>query len=431
MVLKLDPTDFVLKHGRPGPGYPHICILGGGFGGLYTALSLHQQLKGRSRSGPRYRITLVEPQDRFTFTPLLYELITEELGPWQVAPTYRELLGGTDVWLQKDWVESLSLEHRRVYLRHGEPLTYDYLVVAMGSRQRTFAVPGVKTYACSFANLADAERLGRRLKALEASPLPQIRVAVVGGGPSGVELACKLADRLGRRGQIHLLDRRSALLRAYPAGVRQAALAAMCDRAITVHLETAVEVVEAGRIDYRQGMPPGPLQALTVDLVVWAVGASPHHWPSVEAVPTSDLGQCQVHSTLQLPHHPEVFVLGDMAAMPAAGSKAAPLTAQAAFQAAPVVARNIAILTLAGRTAARPQRPLKAFTYHHLGNMLTLGRGSAVVCGCGLRLTGGFGAFARRWAYWLRLPTWSHRWRFLRGHLRSGGGRRAGATRHL
>ncbi|HEY9735423.1 MAG TPA: NAD(P)/FAD-dependent oxidoreductase [Trichocoleus sp.] len=428
MVLELDPVDVFSRNGSAGPACPHICILGGGFGGLYTALALHQRLKRQVgvRHSAAYRITLVEPHDRFTFTPLLYELVTAELRPWQVAPTYRELLSGTKVHLHKDWVESLSLSHRRIYLRHGEPLTYDYLVVAMGSRQRTFAVPGVKTHAYPFANLEDAERLSRRLKALEQLPQPLIRIAVVGGGPSGIELACKLADRLGQRGQIHLLDRRSAILRAYPAGVRAAALAAIRDRRIVVHLETAVEGIEAGQIHYRQKAP----QVLAVDLVVWAVGASPHHWPSVEAVPTSELGQCHVCPTLQLPNHPEVFVLGDMAAMPAASStasKVAPLTAQAAFQAAPVVAHNVAALVLKDQSLTPAGRPLRAFAYHHLGNMLTLGQGNAVVCGCGLTLTGRLGAFARRWAYWLRLPTWPHRWRFLMGYLRPGNVRRAWA----
>jgi demethylphylloquinone reductase len=404
MVLRLDPTDARgFEPSSSKPSRPHFCILGGGFGGLYTALALHQRLK---RYPTPCRITLVEPHDRFTFTPLLYELLTQELRPQAVAPTYAQLLANTEIEVQKDWVESISPCHRRVYLRHGEPLTYDYLVVALGSRQRTFATPGVKSHALPFANLEDACKLDRRLVALEQSPLPVIPVAVVGGGPSGVELACKLADRLGQRGQVHLLDRRSALLRAYPRPVQKAALKALRDRRITVHFEAAVEVVEASQICYQQQGQPRQLPA---QLVLWAVGTSPHHWPSVEGVAATERGQCLVRPTLQLPQYPEVFVLGDMAAMPW-GKGYAPLTAQSAFQAAPLVAHNL--------WAAIAHRPLKPFTYRHLGTMLTLGQNNAVVCGMGLTLTGWLGGLARRWAYWLRMPTWRHRWRVLRHMLR-------------
>ncbi|MBD0270175.1 MAG: FAD-dependent oxidoreductase, partial [Cyanobacteria bacterium Co-bin8] len=176
MVLRLDPTD--TRSFEPSGKKPqrlHFCILGGGFGGLYTALALHQRLK--SYPTP-CRITLVEPHDRFTFTPLLYELLTRELEPQAVAPTYSHLLAKTSVRVQKDWVESINLDHRRVYLRHGEPLTYDYLVVALGSRQRTFATPGVKSNALPFSNLEDARKLEQRLTVLEQSPLPLIQLAV-------------------------------------------------------------------------------------------------------------------------------------------------------------------------------------------------------------------------------------------------------------
>ncbi|MBD2258529.1 NAD(P)/FAD-dependent oxidoreductase [Pseudanabaena sp. FACHB-2040] len=409
MVLRLDPTD--TRSFEPSGKKPqrlHFCVLGGGFGGLYTALALHQRLK--SYPTP-CRITLVEPHDRFTFTPLLYELLTRELGQQEVAPTYSQLLAKTSVRVQKDWVESINLAHRRVYLRHGEPLTYDYLVVALGSRQRTFATPGVKSHALPFSNLEDARKLEQRLTVLEQSPLPLIQLAVVGGGPSGVELACKLADRLGHRGQIHLLDRRSALLRTYPIPVQKAALKALRSRRIKIHLDAAVDAVEAHQMRYHQG---GQQQILNADLVLWAVGASPYHWPSVDGVPATERGQCLVRPTLQLPEYPEVFVLGDMAAMPWADRGYAPLTAQAAFQAAPIVAHNL--------WAAIANRPLKPFTYHHLGTMLTLGQNNAVVCGFGLTLTGWLGSLVRRWAYWFRMPTWRHRWQVLLHALRGSKG---------
>jgi NADH dehydrogenase len=192
--------------------------LGGGFGGLYCALTLHQ----RSRQSPRpIHITLVEPRDRFNFTPLLYELLTQELAPWEIAPAYSELLKHTAIDLRQDWAEHIDLAQQRVTLRHGEPLAYDYLVVALGSHMRPPAIPGSQAHSLPFNSLQDAEQLERRLNDLEQ--LPHVRVVVAGAGPSGVELACKLSDRLGSRGQVTLVDRRGEILALLPPRVQRAA----------------------------------------------------------------------------------------------------------------------------------------------------------------------------------------------------------------
>jgi demethylphylloquinone reductase len=378
-----------------------ICILGGGFGGLYCALALHR--RSRSLAQPLH-ITLVEPRDRFNFTPLLYELLTQELAPWEIGPTYSDLLRHTTVDLRPDWVEHIDLAQQKVSLRHGAPLAYDYLVVALGSQMRPPAIAGSDAHTLPFTTLADAEHLDRRLSDLEH--LPQVRVVVAGAGPSGVELACKLSDRLGRRGQVTVVDRRGEILRSYPARLQRAAARAMAKRGIEVYLDAAIDGVDASGLTFvHQGQP----RYSPADLILWTVGTVPCPWLGSDAPKPTPFGQCPVRPTLQLVEHSNVFTLGDMAAMPAPGRDRAPLTAQAAYQAAPAVARNI--------TALITRRPLKPFVYHHLGDMLTLGQGEAVVCGFGLCITGRLGAFSRRWAYWLRLPTHHHRWRVLRHWL--------------
>ncbi|MGB3136307.1 MAG: NAD(P)/FAD-dependent oxidoreductase [Nodosilinea sp.] len=376
-----------------------ICILGGGFGGLYCALALHRRL-GKSA---RVRVTLVEPRDRFNFTPLLYELLTHELSPWEVAPTYKDLLRHTTISLRQDWVEHIDIAQRTVALRYSEPLFYDYLVVALGSQMRPPAIAGSQAHTLPFSSLSDAEQLERRLANLEHHPT--VRVVVAGAGPSGVELACKLSDRLGPRGHITLVDRRGEILRSYPVRLQRAAARALAQRKVAVYVDAAIESVDASGMTF--GYQGNPCHC-PADLVLWTVGTVPRPWLGDEPKRTP-LGQCLVKPTLQLPSHDDVFVLGDVAAMPAPGRDRAPMTAQAAYQAGPLVARNLVALIT--------NCPLKPFQYNHLGDMLTLGKGNAVVCGFGLCITGRLGAFSRRWAYWLRLPTHAHRWRVLRHRL--------------
>lgn len=232
---------------------------------------------------------------------------------------------------------------------------------------------------------------------------------VAGAGPSGVELACKLADRLGERGQITVLDRRAVILRSHPQAIQRAATQALKKRGVAVYTDVALDAVEAHQVIYRHN---DQVHYHPVDLVIWIVGTVPQDWLGNPAPKQSKLAQYLVRPTLQLPEDDRVFVLGDMAEMPAPGRERAPMTAQSAYQAAPVVAHNLWALS--------QRRPLRRFRYHHLGDMLTLGRGEAVVCGFGLCLTGWIGALARRWGYWLRLPTARHRWRVLCHWLGSG-----------
>jgi NADH dehydrogenase len=390
---------------------PRICILGGGFGGLYCALALPKYLKRLPHGAT---VTLVEPQERFLFTPLLYELLTAELQPWEIAPSYSQLLGHTDINVLHDWAEHIDPERQRVELRYGDPLEYDYLVVAMGSQIRTPTIKGGDAHALPFANLAHEWQLEERLAQLEREK-SKISVILIGAGPNGVELACKLADRLGPRGHITVIDRRGVILRAHPEPVRKAAARAFRKRGIIFHANVSIDEIKADTVLYQCR---GETYSPPADLILWTIGTIPHAWLGDLPLTTSKFGQYIVQPTLQLPDYPNIFMLGDMGQMPAPGRDRAPMTAQSAFQAAPVVAHNL--------WAVIQNRPLRHFAYHHLGDMLTLGRGEAVVCGFGLCLTGRLGGFSRRWAYWLRLPTMPHRWQVLKQRFRSFWGLRKG-----
>lgn len=373
---------------------PQICILGGGFGGLYTALRL-SKLPWPKAEQPE--IVLVDHQDRFLFTPLLYELVSGELQTWEIAPPYAELLAGTGVRFCQANVDSIDLEHRQVALSNGTSLTYDQLVLALGGETPMDWVPGIAEHALAFRTLEDADRLRDRLRLLEASSAEKIRVAVVGGGYSGIELVCKLAERLGARGRLRLIEQSSEVLRSSPEHNRQVAQQAVSELGVWLDLETTVEAVTADSITlkYRD-----QLDTIPVDLVLWTVGVRVN--PAVETLPLprSDRNRILTHATLQSVERPEVFALGDLAECIDAEGQQVPASAQAAMQQADYAGWNI--------WAALNGRPLLPFRYQHLGEMMTLGTDKATLTGLGLQLEGELAHVARRLAYLYRMPTLDH-----------------------
>lgn len=382
-----------------------LCIVGGGFGGLYTALSLRKLAK----RSPNLQITLVEPRENFVFTPLLYEVVTGELHPWEVAPTYCNLLKGSAIQLWKGRVQRVDLDARQVIVEGGKTLDYDYLVLASGSENRLDWVPGAATHAQTFRNLSDAERLKERLRFLESSGRPIIRVAVAGGGPNGVEIACKLADRLRHRADVRLIERGDQILKAFTPGSRQLATRALRQRGVQVQLNTSITAIESEQITLNH---QGNVQAFPVDLVLWTAGTQIADWVRELPCQHNDYGQLHLLPTLQLAEYPEVFALGDLTELHNPGGRRVPATAQAAYQQASCAAQNL--------QRAISGRPLLKFRYLHLGEMMTLGFQSAVVSSFGITLGGWLAQEVRRWVYAQRLPTLHHRLQVMAGWIRDG-----------
>lgn len=372
----------------------HICILGGGFGGLYTALRLSQMSWADLE---RPTITLIDHSDRFLFSPFLYELMTGELQTWEIAPTYMELLAGTGVQFVQGNVERIDLSQHQVHLADTTTLTYDRLVLALGGETPLDQVPGVAEYALSFRTITDAHRLEERLRQLEAAPTDKIRIAIVGAGPSGVELACKLADRLGERGRLRLIDRHSEILRSATPYNQQAARQALQNRQVWLDLETTPKQVEAHQLSL---VYKAQVDTIPVDLVLWTVGTVVA--PVIQELPVSHnaRGQIVTQPTLQVIDHPEVLALGDLADCRDATGQQVPGTAQVALQQADYAAWNI--------WASLMGRPLLPFQYTHLGEMLTLGTDSAALSGLGLKLDGPAAYLLRRLVYLYRMPTLEH-----------------------
>ena len=372
-----------------------ICIVGGGFGGLYTALRL-SQLPWEPTQKPE--IVLVDQSDRFLFSPLLYELLTGELQTWEIAPPFEEILRNTGVRFYQGVVSGIDIDQQRVHLQDGPEISYDKLVLALGGETPLDIVTGATSYTYFFRTLTDVYRLEERLRVLEESDKDKIRVAIVGAGYSGVELACKLADRLGERGRFRLIELSDLILRTSSEFNREAASKALEARGVFIDLETKIESIGQDNISLEY---KNQVDKIPVDLVIWTVGT--RVIPVVRCLPVkqNQRGQISITPTLQVQDHPEIFALGDLADCLDAEGKQVPTTAQAALQQADHTAWNI--------WATLTNRPLLPFRYQYLGEMIALGIDSATLTSLGIKLDGSLAYVARRLAYLYRLPTLDHR----------------------
>ncbi len=354
-----------------------IVIVGGGFAGLYTALEL-------ARRPGHPPLLLVEPRDRFVFLPFLYERLSGELPLWQMAPRYDALLAGHGIGWQRDRVAAVEPDSCHVVLESGQRLHYSQLVIATGAKPDSFGIPGVEDHALRFHSLEDVEALRTQL------PTIRNRVAIVGAGPSGVELACKLADLLRGQASVELIERGERCLPQAKAFNRSQAELALQQRDVRLRCQCGVQAVQAGQLTLQDAQ--GQSSTLAVDAVVWTAGqrtALP-----AGALATDARGRLRCNASLQLESDSRIFSLGDTASVP--HDPELPATAQVAFQQAQLLARNLLL--------ARENQPLEEFKWKDLGEMLSLGVGDATLTGMGLTLAGSSAYQLRRWTYLTRLP---------------------------
>ena len=371
-----------------------ICIVGGGFGGLYTALRL-SEFPWASEQKPE--ITLIDKSDRFLFSPLLYELVTEEMQSWEIAPPFAELLANTGIIFHQGCVTNIDIEAKQVSIDDRTTVDYDKLVLAAGGKTPVDIVPGAKEYALPFHSLSDAYQLQEKLRLLESANPDKIRVAVVGGGYSGVELACKLADRLGEKGRIRIIDRGDEILKDTTEFNRKTAIAALESHQIWQDLETDVARVESDSISLTY---KGQTDTIPVDLVMWTVGNQVTGLVKELPLAKNDRELLKIEPTLLVQGRDDIYALGDVADCYDRDGRPLPATAQVAFQQSDYCAWNL--------WAASTNRPLLSFRYQPLGEMMTLGMDNATINGLGLKLDGPMAYVARRLIYLYRLPTLKH-----------------------
>lgn len=388
---------------------PRILILGGGFGGLFTTLDLAGSAD----------VTLVNDDDHFLFTPMLYEYLSGEVEAWHIAPRFNELVNENDVRLIRDEVASIDLEAKRVTLKRlKDPLGFDVLVLSVGGVTNYVGVEGAEQYTLPFRKIAHADALRRRMvEALDRIPpdLPpqdvrrELTFVLVGAGASGCELSTKMADllldavkRRALQGEPRVLvfEMGDRVVPGMGEQIREFVEAALREAHVEVNTLTRVVKVTSDTVTYEHD---GKLEELKTAGVVWLGGVKMRPLVDQLNVEKTSRGLIKIRPTLQLTQHDNVFALGDIACCPPADATL-PGTAQLALQEANLAADNIKAL-LSGNE-------LKTKHFGELGEALSLGTERAAVLLAGGKAFGGAMARQARFAlYTARLPTWHHRLR--------------------
>ncbi|HEV8693357.1 MAG TPA: NAD(P)/FAD-dependent oxidoreductase [Lysobacter sp.] len=373
---------------------PHVVIVGGGFAGLWATRALARD---------NVRITLIDRRNHHLFQPLLYQVATAGLSAPDIAAPLRHILRcQRNVEVRMGEVVGVDADGRSVTLADGDTITYDYLLLASGATHAYFGHDDWAANAPGLKTLDDALAIRRHLlfafERAEAADNADERAAwlnfaVVGGGPTGVELAGTLAEiaRHTLRNEFRNIDPADAKVRLLEAGPRVLSTfpEELSAKARTQLEKLGVEVVT--------GTPVSAIDAhgyalgdtfIPARTVVWAAGVAASPLGALLDAPRDRAGRVQVEPDLSVPKHPEIFVAGDLASVQQDG-KPVPGVAPAAKQMGAHVARVI-------RARLRGEPSSKAFHYQDYGNLATIGRMAAVVHFGKLKLSG-----LLAWWFWL------------------------------
>lgn len=377
---------------------PHLIVLGAGFGGL----TFCQHFKF-----PNARITVVDRTNHHLFQPLLYQVATAGLSAPEIAQPIRSILSNRpNVTVLMDNVVDLNLTERRVMLEKSS-LPYDYLVLGLGGCTSYFGHPGWEQFAPGLKTLDDALRIRSQIllafeRAENADDAKErerlMTIVIVGGGPTGVELAGAFAElvrtvlkRDFRRidptqARILLIEGAPFVLSNFPTDLSESAMRQLKNLGVQVRVSTRVKDIRKSEVEFDSG------EIIHAENILWAAGVSAVPLTKKLGVELDRAGRVKVNPDLSLPGHPEVFAIGDMALVLQSDGKPVPGVSPAAMQMGRHVARIIddELKTGASKSARPP------FKYWDKGTMATIGRSAAVAWMGKLKFSGFFA-----WLAWL------------------------------
>ena len=356
--------------------YPHVVIVGAGFGGLGVAEQL---------AHVPVHVTLIDRHNYHTFQPLLYQVATSLLNAEDVGAPVRSIFRSQEnVDFRLGTVTGINVPGRKIQLNEGEEISYDYLVLAGGATVNYFGTPGAAEHAFPLYTLMNAVRLRnqvmQRFEAASGDPTiindGALNFVVVGAGPTGVETAGALSDLFYNllpddyhqlatdKARIIIVEMGKEVLAQFKENLRVYARQELEDRRIELRLGEAVAEVGPTFVRLKSG------EEIKTQTLIWAAGVRSNPLAELLGLPQGRGGRVKLNPDLSVPDHPEIFVVGDMGEVASEG-KLLPQLGSVAMQSGEHVGRQIA------RRIANEET--QAFKYWDKGFMATIGRGSAVV----------------------------------------------------
>ena len=375
---------------------PRVVIIGGGFGGLWAASAL---------ANKPVNVTLIDRKNHHVFQPLLYQVATSVLSPGEIAQPLRRILhDAKNVEVLLGEVRDFDNDNKTVKLEDGSTVSYDYLIVAAGARHSYFGHDDWETSAPGLKTLEDAVEMRRRiLLAFELAEREAylkgehrpLNFVVVGGGPTGVELAGAIADIARqalakdfkkidtRKTKVILFEGSDRVLGTFSPDLTDSAKKQLESLGVEVRLNSFVTDIAPGKVKVGEDW-------IECDVVLWATGVAASPLGKKLGVETDKAGRVFVEPDLSLKDHKNIFVIGDMASIKQEDGTPVPGVSPAAMQMGTATAKNI-LAELKGRERTK-------FTYVDKGTMATIGRSKAIADVFGLKLKG-----LIAWLFWLFL----------------------------
>ena len=381
---------------------PRVVILGGGFGGLAAARALHKAAD----------VTVVDRHNYQTFLPLLYQVSTAGLAADHVAYPIRGALRKTPVKFRMGSPISIDHKNKEVKLDSSELLKFDHLIVALGSVTADFGIPGVSQFTLGMKSVAEAlnirAEIMRRFEDLcRFEDETKLSITVIGGGPTGVEMAGAIAELI--RGplksdqaqaashiSISLIEAGPRLLPPFAPSLSARTKKDLEKLGVKVLLNAAVQEVEHRKIKLKDG------STIASEITIWAAGVKGNDAIAQLNLPTTGT-RVAVEPTMQVKNYPYIWALGDIAASVDKNGNQLPMVAPVAIQQGKFIAKQIARVS--------KSQKLASFKYLDKGSMATIGRNKAVVQVKGIKISG-----AIAWLIWL----WLHLFYLLGGRNKIG-----------
>lgn len=375
---------------------PRVVIVGGGFGGLWAAKAL---------AGKRVDVALIDRKNHHVFQPLLYQVATAVLSPGEIASPIRRILhNAKNIGVIMGEVVGFDKEGKAVELENGDRVEFDYLIVAAGARHAYFGHDEWEVSAPGLKTVEDAVEIRRRvLLAFELAERAAyltgthdpLNFVVVGGGPTGVELAGAIADIARQalakdfkavdttKARVMLFEGSDRVLGTFTPELSLSAKEQLEELGVEVRLNSFVTEIEPGRVKVGE-------EWIDCDVALWATGVAASPLGKALGVETDRAGRVFVEPDLSLPGHRNIFIIGDMASLKQENGQPVPGVSPAAMQMGAHAARNI--------FKDLDQKPRENFRYKDKGSMATIGRNKAIADLRGWRFTGWIA-----WMMWLCL----------------------------